>query len=79
MPPQAISTAIEEIESAGTSLRDRDIQNATEECYRFIRLAEAHLDAETNTEEDTADLRRFALDAMRALRRIRGSEDSKAN
>jgi hypothetical protein len=76
MPPQA---AIEEIESVGTSLRDRDIENAIEECDRFTRLANNYFHTETNTEEDTADLRRFALDAMRALRRIRGSEEAKAN
>lgn len=44
-------------------MRQRDIETAIEECSRFATLAERHL-------EDEADIRRYALDAIRSLRKL---------
>jgi hypothetical protein len=56
-------------------MRQRDIETAIEECTRFATLAERHLEdeAEPSTPEDEADIRRYALDAIRSLRKLRES------
>ena len=56
-------------------MRQRDIETAIEECTRFATLAERHLDDDTepSTAEDDADIRRYALDAIRSLRKLRES------
>jgi hypothetical protein len=56
-------------------MRQRDIETAIEECTRFATLAERHLDDDTepSTPEDEADIRRYALDAIRSLRKLRES------
>jgi hypothetical protein len=56
-------------------MRQRDIETAIEECSRFAAMAERHLEdeAEPSTAEDEADIRRYALDAIRSLRKLRES------
>jgi len=56
-------------------MRQRDIETAIEECTRFAAMAERHLEdeAEPSTAEDEADIRRYALDAIRSLRKLRES------
>lgn len=56
-------------------MRHRDIETAIEECHRFAAMAERHMDDDTepSTAEDEADLRRYALDAIRSLRKLRES------
>lgn len=56
-------------------VRDRDIENAIDECNRFTKLADVHLSSDVNTEADLADLKRYALDAMRSLRKVRELEE----
>ena len=57
-------------------IRDRDIETAIHECARFGELADRYLeDDAVNTPEDAADLRRYALDAIRALRKVRECSD----
>lgn len=59
-------------------VRDRDIENAIDECNRFTKLADIHLSNDNNTEADLADLKRYALDAMRSLRKVRELEEAEA-
>ena len=56
-------------------MRQRDIETAIEECSRFAAKAERHLEdeAEPSTPEGDADIRRYALDAIRSLRKLRES------
>lgn len=57
-------------------IRDRDIETAIHECARFGELADRYLEEDAvNTPEDAADLRRYALDAIRALRKVRECSD----
>ena len=53
-------------------MRNRDIENAVNECNRFTKLANVYLAFDSdNSEADAADLKRFALDALRSLRKLR--------
>ncbi len=58
------------------SMHAKIIKNAIDECNRFSKLANDILESGEVTPADEDVLKRFSLDAMRSLRRVRGESEN---